>query len=83
GGNIGQMNDWNPKCTTILHFGKKDHGIPMETVEKIKAAHPDVTVHIYEDCGHGFNSDRRTDYNERAAKLARQRTLALFKANGG
>jgi carboxymethylenebutenolidase len=81
GGNIGQMNDWNPKCPTILHFGKKDHGIPMETVEKIKAAHPDVTVHIYEDCGHGFNSDRRADYNAEAAKLARQRTLDLFDAN--
>ena len=83
GGQIAQMNDLNPKCPTILHFGKEDHGIPMEAVDKIKAAHPDVTVYVYDGVGHGFNSDRRTDYNEAAAKLAKQRTLDLFRANGG
>ncbi len=66
----------------ILHFGEHDHGIPMETVKKIEAAHPGVKVYVY-DAGHGFNSDRRTDYNEACAKLAMERTLALFRANGG
>ncbi len=82
GGNIASMIDWQPKCPTILHFGEHDHGIPMEQVEKIKAAHPDVKVYVY-DAGHGFNSDRRTDYNEAAHKLGMQRTLELFQANGG
>lgn len=83
GGNIAQMNDQNPKCPTILHFGKDDHGIPMDAVKKIRSAHPDVKIYVYEGCGHGFNSDRRTDYNEAAAKLAMQRTLDLFAANAG
>jgi len=74
--------DEQPKCPVILHFGEHDHGIPLEGVEKIKAAHPEVPVHIY-DAGHGFNSDRRQDYNEAAAKLAFQRTIDLFRANGG
>ena len=82
GGNIGQMIDLNPKCPTILHFGENDHGIPMEIVTKVKDAHPDVKVYVY-PAGHGFNSDRRTDYHEESAKLARQRTLDLFRANGG
>jgi carboxymethylenebutenolidase len=82
GGNIAQMIDQQPKCPTILHFGKHDHGIPMEAVDKIKAAHPEVKVYVY-DAGHGFNSDRRTDYNAEAAKLAMQRTLELFRGNGG
>ncbi|HTQ12234.1 MAG TPA: dienelactone hydrolase family protein [Rhizomicrobium sp.] len=82
GGNIAQMADWQPKCPTILHFGEHDHGIPMEAVEKIKKAHPEVPVYVY-DAGHGFNSDRRTDYNPEAAKLARERTLELFRKNGG
>jgi len=82
GGNIAQMVDQQPKCPTILHFGKHDHGIPMEAVDKIKAAHPEVAVYVY-DAGHGFNSDRRTDYNPEAAKLAMQRTLELFRGNGG
>ena len=82
GGNIAQMADWQPKCPTILHFGEHDHGIPMDAIDKIKKAHPEVAVYVY-DAGHGFNSDRRTDYNPEAAKLARERTLALFRKNGG
>jgi carboxymethylenebutenolidase len=83
GGQIIQMNDWQPKCPTILHFGETDHGIPLSDVDKIRDAHPDVKVYVYEGCGHGFNSDRRTDYNEAAHKLGMQRTLDLFRANGG
>lgn len=82
GGNIAQMVQETPKCPTILHFGRHDHGIPLEVVDQVKALHPEVEVHIY-DAGHGFNSDRRSDYNEACAKLARERTLALFRANGG
>ena len=82
GGTIAQMADETPKCPTILHFGKHDHGIPLEVTEKVKALHPEVEVYIY-DAGHGFNSDRRTDYNAEVAKLGRERTLALFRANGG
>jgi len=51
-------------------------------VEKVRAAHPEVQVYLY-DAGHGFNSDRRSDYHEPSARLARERTLALFRANGG
>ncbi|HVZ91277.1 MAG TPA: dienelactone hydrolase family protein [Rhizomicrobium sp.] len=83
GGQIAQMNDLKPNCPTILHFGREDHGIPMEAVDKIRAAHPDVTVYVYDGVGHGFNSDRRSDYNEEAAKLAKRRTLELFRAHGG
>jgi carboxymethylenebutenolidase len=82
GGNIAQMVEETPKCPTILHFGKHDHGIPLEVADKVKTLHPEVEVYIY-DAGHGFNSDRRTDFNPECAKLARDRTLALFRANGG
>jgi carboxymethylenebutenolidase len=79
---VPQFANENPKCPTICHFGEHDHGIPMDQVEKVKKAHPEVPVYVY-DAGHGFNSDRRSDYNEAAAKLAMQRTLELFRANGG
>ena len=76
------MADQTPNCPTILHFGEHDPGIPMEGVRKVAELHPGVPVHVY-DAGHGFQSDRRTDYHEPSAKLARERTLALFRANGG
>ncbi|MCA3726433.1 MAG: dienelactone hydrolase family protein [Phenylobacterium sp.] len=82
GGLIPAMADQTPNCPTILHFGQHDHGIPMEGVRKVAELHPEVAVHVY-DAGHGFQSDRRADYHEPSAKLARERTLALFRANGG
>jgi len=71
--------DQTPKCPTIAHFGRFDMGIPMEGVEKLIAQqHPMAEILVYE-AGHGFNSDRRKDYHEPSAELARERTLALFK----
>ena len=45
--------------------------------------HPDVQVFVYPGVGHGFNCNKRPDYNAEAAKLAKRRTLELFRANGG
>lgn len=74
--------DKTPKCPTQLHFGRFDRGIPMDGVEKlIEAAPAQTDIFVYE-AGHGFNSDRRKDYHEPSAELARERTLALFAANG-
>jgi carboxymethylenebutenolidase len=72
-----------PRCATIAHFGRFDQGIPMEGVEALIAKeHPTAQIFVYE-ANHGFNSDRRKDYHEPSAELARERTLALFKACGG
>lgn len=80
GGQVIDFNDEQPKCPTIHHFGEHDESIPMDDVRKIEASHPDVKVYVY-DAGHGFQSDRPTHYNEAAAKLAKERSLALFTAN--
>ena len=51
-------------------------------VEAFKKAQPGVEVHVYE-ANHGFNCDQRGSYNEAAAKLAKQRTLAFFAQHVG
>lgn len=80
---VPEFVDEEPRCPVALHFGRYDQSIPMEGVERLVArAWPNVVVHVYE-AGHGFNSDRRRDYHEPSAELARERTLALFRANGG
>ncbi len=77
------FKDQAPKCPTIAHFGRYDTGIPMEGVEALIAkGHQLAQVYVY-DANHGFNSDRRKDYHEQSAELARERTLALFRACGG
>jgi carboxymethylenebutenolidase len=75
--------DTAPKCATIAHFGRYDTGIPMAGVEALIAKkHPTAQIFVY-DANHGFNSDRRKDYHEPSAELARERTLGLFAACGG
>ncbi len=71
-----------PKVPVLAHFGKKDHWIPVDTVEAFKKAHPEVEAHIYE-ADHGFNCDQRGSYDAAAAKLARERTLAFFARHVG
>ena len=66
-----------PKCPVMAHFGDKDHYIPTDGVHAFAAAHPAVTVHTYA-ADHGFNCDQRGSYNQPAADLARERTLAFF-----
>lgn len=82
GSMIPAAKDEEPKVPVILHFGREDHGIPMEGVEQVIARDwPKASVYVYE-AGHGFNSDRREAYDAESATLAKARTLELFAANG-
>ncbi len=71
-----------PKCPVLAHFGDKDHWIPLEGVEALKQAHPEVEVHVYA-ANHGFNCDQRGSWDATAAALARERTLAFFAKHLG
>lgn len=82
GRRISELVHETPKAPIILHFGRQDPSIPPEAVEFIIESHPEVPVYLYE-AGHGFVSDRRSDYNEDAARLARLRTLQLFQRSSG
>ncbi len=77
GGMIPDMVDEHPRHPVMLHFGETDQSIPIEGVEKIKAAHPGIPIHIY-PAGHGFSCDHRGSYHAESASLARERTLAFF-----
>jgi carboxymethylenebutenolidase len=40
GGGIGSVAEERPKCPVLMHFGEKDHAIPLSDVEKVRASHP-------------------------------------------
>jgi carboxymethylenebutenolidase len=82
GGQIHSLNDRDPAVPTMLHFGQLDSAIPLEQVEEIMKAHPDVDVHVYEDAQHGFNCDARGSFHPLSAAIALGRTLDFFVANG-
>jgi carboxymethylenebutenolidase len=82
----GWIKDLAPiplSCPAICHFGRNDGHIPADEFKAaIAKVHPEVPVYIYENSGHGFNNAGRADADPADAQLARQRTLALFEANG-
>ena len=82
GGGMIEAIDEQPRCPVMMHFGKQDAVLPVEGVERLRKAHPAHQVFLY-DAGHGFNCDHRGSYNEAAAKLARERTLAFFREHVG
>lgn len=82
GGQIFGMKERQPQVPTMLHFGELDHGIPLDQVTAIAAAHPDVPVHVYEGADHGFNCDARPQYDARSAAIALGRTLEFLADNG-
>ena len=74
------------KAPVLGLYGGKDQGIPLDTVEKMRAAlkaagsKSDITV--YPEAGHGFHADYRPSYREVDAKDAWQRMLIWFKKYG-
>jgi carboxymethylenebutenolidase len=82
GGGILDASAEQPKCPVMAHFGERDHGIPVEGVRKLAAAHPEIQVFLY-PADHGFNCDRRAAYDVAAAKLARERTLSFLHQHIG
>ena len=68
------------RCPMQFHYAEKDHAIPLEAVEKVKAAFAgkDAEFWIYPGAGHGFNCWDRSAYHAPSAALAHGRTLVFL-----
>jgi carboxymethylenebutenolidase len=82
GGGVPELAEEQPNCPVQLHFGEQDQAIPLEGVDRLKAAHPELPVYLY-PAGHGFNCDQRASYHAESARLARERTLAFLREHVG
>jgi len=78
GGGIAQLLPETPRCPMMFHFGEHDSHIPLTDVERIRAALPQATCHLY-PAGHGFNCSERTDFDAASAHLAFSRTIEFFR----
>ncbi len=96
---VGQESQLTPKhpvdITPILKapvlglYGEKDSGIPLDTVDKMKAALKEGSAaakesefHVYPDAPHAFHADYRPSYRKEAAEDGWSRMLAWFKKHG-
>lgn len=72
----------SPRVPVQAHLSDHDQSVPMSGVEALRQAHPQVELHLYA-APHGFNCDQRAAWNEAAARLARERTLAFLARHLG
>ncbi len=82
GGMIAAHAEEKPKVPVLLHFGEKDHGIPMTDVGKVMAARPETKVHVY-PADHGFSCDERASFDRASHELALERSLAFMDKHLG
>lgn len=74
------------KAPLLIHYAGLDERVNAgwpEYEAALKAAGTRYEAHIYEGVNHGFHNDSTPRYDEAAANLAWERTLAFFKANLG
>ena len=70
----------SPKMPIQMHFGDKDHAIPMGDVQTIRDAHPDVPSFVYDDSAHGFCCEERDVHNAGARARCHERAMAFIDA---
>jgi len=93
---VGPTNELQPKnpidvagslkAPVLGLYGGKDQGIPLDSIEKMRAAlkaagNPSEIV-VYPEAGHGFNADYRPSYNKGAAQDGWERLQEWFKKYG-
>jgi carboxymethylenebutenolidase len=78
GSHVGQFIDLTPRCPTIMHYGDSDTIADIATVNRIAAAHPDVSAHIYPGAGHAFFNLEQETFDGEAAALAWSRSVTFM-----
>jgi carboxymethylenebutenolidase len=74
------------KAPVLGLYAGKDQGIPLDSVDKMRAAAKqakvDSDIIVYPDAQHGFHADYRPSYNEANAKEGWSKLQAWFKKYG-
>ena len=76
------------KAPVLGLYGGADQGIPLDTVERMRAAlkafgkDKESIIHVYPDAPHGFNADYRPSYRKDISEDAWKRAFAWFKSHG-
>ena len=74
------------KAPVLGLYGEKDGGIPLDTVDKMKAAMKAAAkkgdILVYPGAQHGFHADYRPSYSKKDAEDGWKKLLAFFKENG-
>ena len=80
GSHVPKRLDLKPRCPTVMHYGDNDHVVPLADIERIRAAHPELRIHVYPGGRHAFFNPEQEAYDGEAARLAWRNSLAFLDA---
>ncbi len=83
GTDIPDYLDRHAKCPAMMHYGDRDHILPIGTVHQIEANYPEVEFFIYPGAGHAFYNPEQANHNADAAQTAFERTKAFLDLQFG
>jgi carboxymethylenebutenolidase len=68
------------RCPVQFHYAEQDDHIPLDAVERVRAALPAPRheLHVYPGAHHGFNCWARGSYHPASAALAHGRALSFL-----
>ena len=83
GTDIPDYLDRHARCPAMMHYGDRDHILPIGTVRQIEANYPEVEFHIYPGAGHAFYNPEQANHNADAAQTAYERSVAFLDRQFG
>ncbi len=70
------------QCPVSFHFGNEDPAVPLEEVEKIRAAfagHDNAEITIHDGAAHNFSMPEKPGYHPEVAAKSRASVLQCFR----
>lgn len=83
GSHVAAKLELHPRCPTVMHYGDKDHVVPVTDIEKIRAANPGALILVYPGGGHAFFNPEQENYDAGHAVLSWQRSVAFLDETVG
>lgn len=83
GSHVPARLDYTPQCPTIMHYGDSDHIVPVADIDKIRAARPEVTIHLHPGGKHAFLNPEQASHNAEITARAWQTSIAFLDGQFG
>lgn len=79
GSHVPARLEYRPRCPSVMHYGDRDVIVPPADIERIRAAHPEVPIHVYPGGQHAFFNPDQPYHDAAHAALALERSVAFLE----
>jgi carboxymethylenebutenolidase len=78
GSHVPARLEYKPRCPSVIHYGDIDHCVSMEEIETIRAANPELRIHIHPGAKHAFFNPEQKSFHPEAAPKSWIESMAFL-----